>query len=346
VYHKLAYIGGDRVLLFGGWHEYELYVNDTWIFDLSEGDFTEILPTVSPTRRHQFAMAAINQEKIIVFGGNDPDPGLQDDTWVYFVNANTWIEPNTPTRPSPRREVVMADLGGDQVLLFGGRDDNESPTTYYGDTWIFNGQDLNVPVELSSFTATGAQGFVTLEWVTESEQDNLGFHIYRGQNENHIDQRVNQDLIAGAGNSTARREYTWQDQRVENGRTYWYLLETVDFQGGTERHGPVSATPMASPPEGEVLPTTCRLFPNYPNPFNPRTWISYQLPEQGLVSITIYNVHGQLIDTLVDAEQPPGFYRVQWDGRGPGGAPAASGVYFCRLQSGFRVQTRKMILLR
>jgi hypothetical protein len=133
---------------------------------------------------------------------------------------------------------------------------------------------------------------------------------------------------------------------VENGRTYWYQLESVDFQGGTERHGPVSATPMASPLDEETLPTTCRLLANYPNPFNPRTWISYQLPEQGPVSITIYNVHGQLIATLVDKEQPPGSYRVQWDGRGPGGMPAASGVYFCLLQSGSRVETSKMILLR
>jgi N-acetylneuraminic acid mutarotase len=346
VYHKLAYIGGDRVLLFGGWHQTLLYVNDTWIFDLSEGTWTEIFPAASPTVRHWYAMASIDDSRVIVFGGNDPDPGLQDDTWVYFVGANTWVEQNTASKPSPRREVVMADLGGNHVLLFGGRDDSESPTNYYGDTWTFNGVDLNVPVELSSFTATGGKDLITLEWTTESEQDNEGFHIYRRADPDRLFERINPELIPGAGNCSSSRDYHWKDRHVENGQTYWYQLESVDFQGRTERYGPISAATMTSQPEIEALPATCRLFPNYPNPFNPETWISYQLSQGGHVSLEIYNVQGQLISVLMDRQQEPGLYRVRWDGRGRDGTIAASGLYFCRLKTERLVEITKMILIR
>jgi hypothetical protein len=127
---------------------------------------------------------------------------------------------------------------------------------------------------------------------------------------------------------------------VENGRTYWYQLESLDFQGGTKTYGPVSATPM------DALPQTFQLLQNYPNPFNPQTWISYQLPSAGPVTIKIYNVRGQLVDTLVNAEQAAGYYRVCWSGLNQHGNLAASGVYFCRMSSGSFTKTVKMILLK
>lgn len=138
VYHKMAYIGGDQVLLFGGWHVHDLYLNDTWIFDLSAGTWTELDPITRPSIRHWYAMASIGGDRVLMFGGNDPDPGLKNDTWVFDLSENTWTEQSSSSNPSPRREVVMADMGGDKVLLFGGRDDNETPTTYYDDTWIWS----------------------------------------------------------------------------------------------------------------------------------------------------------------------------------------------------------------
>ncbi len=200
--------------------------------------------------------------------------------------------------------------------------------------------DAALPVQLASFTATGGQQKVILEWTTESEWDNRGFQIRRREDGSRDFKPLNQELIPGAGNSSSPRDYSWVDRQVQNGRTYWYQLQSLDFQGGTKTYGPVSATPM------DALPQTFRLFQNYPNPFNPQTWISYQLPKSGPVTIKIYNIRGQLVDTLVDAEQAPGYYRVCWSGLTQHGNLAASGVYFCRMSSGSFTKTVKMILLK
>ena len=84
------------------------------------------------------------------------------------------------------------------------------------------------------------------------------------------------------------------------------------------------------------------LFQNNPNPFNPTTVISYQLPVVSQVDLSIYNLLGQKITTLVSEKQPVGTYKLEWDAGG-----LASGLYFYRLETdeGF-IQTKKLILLK
>jgi len=200
--------------------------------------------------------------------------------------------------------------------------------------------DAALPVELTSFTATAGADQVILEWITESEWDNQGFYVERREDPAAQFERITQSLIAGAGNSSESRAYSWVDRQVENGHTYWYQLVSVDFGGDSRTYGPVSATPI------ETLPRSYGLSQNYPNPFNPETWILYQLPEPALVSIKIYNIRGQQVKNLREEEQSSGIYRVRWDGHNHQGNPAASGVYFCRMTSGPFTKTIKMILLR
>lgn len=85
---------------------------------------------------------------------------------------------------------------------------------------------------------------------------------------------------------------------------------------------------------------------NYPNPFNPSTQISYQIQEAGETRLTVYNLLGQAVKTLVSATQAPGSYVVSWDGLNDSGFAVPSGVYLYRLESGDNVQTRRMIYLR
>ena len=84
-----------------------------------------------------------------------------------------------------------------------------------------------------------------------------------------------------------------------------------------------------------------QLNQNYPNPFNPSTTITYRLSRNSPVNLSIYNVMGQKVVTLVSEEQPAGDYKVMWDAQ-----PYASGVYFLKLNTGVVGQSRKMILLR
>jgi outer membrane protein assembly factor BamB len=93
-------------------------------------------------------------------------------------------------------------------------------------------------------------------------------------------------------------------------------------------------------------PTDFALWQNYPNPFNPETTVRYSLPWESQVRLSIFNVLGQEVVSLAEGRQAAGLHVATWDGLDAIGKPAASGLYFCRLQAGNFVETRKMVLLR
>ncbi|GIX07015.1 MAG: hypothetical protein KatS3mg115_1418 [Candidatus Poribacteria bacterium] len=100
-----------------------------------------------------------------------------------------------------------------------------------------------------------------------------------------------------------------------------------------------------------LRPDGTRLLPNYPNPFNPETWIPFQLAEDAAVRLVIYNVSGQAIRTLDLGQRSAGFYTrpgnaAYWDGRNELGEPVSSGVYFYELRAGSHREVRRMVILK
>ena len=105
----------------------------------------------------------------------------------------------------------------------------------------------------------------------------------------------------------------------------------------------------AAAPVIAVLPDNTQLLANYPNPFNPETWIPYDLSEPTDVTLTIYAVNGQVVRELALGHQPAGIYQSKsraayWDGRNRLGEPVASGVYFYTLTAGTFTATRKLLI--
>gem|GEM_PF-3122306 len=101
----------------------------------------------------------------------------------------------------------------------------------------------------------------------------------------------------------------------------------------------------------ENLPKAFALLQNYPNPFNPETWIPYQLSEAAEVTITIYNVNGQMVRQLALGSKMPGYYidksrAAYWDGTSKSGEKVSSGVYFYKLRAGRDISVRKMIMAK
>jgi hypothetical protein len=94
------------------------------------------------------------------------------------------------------------------------------------------------------------------------------------------------------------------------------------------------------------IPKTYQLFQNFPNPFNPQTVIKYDLPNPDHVKITVYNILGRKVKTLVDEQQEAGYKSVNWDGKDDQGIGVASGIYFYKIETSGFEKTRKMVLLK
>ena len=117
--------------------------------------------------------------------------------------------------------------------------------------------------------------------------------------------------------------------------------ETVYTYAVTDANGASASLSL------QTLPTSFSLVDNFPNPFNPTTTIQYALPQAADVELTVYNVVGQVVRTLVAERQSAGRYAVEWDATDDSGHSLSSGMYFYRLQAGgeFR-EVKKMLLLR
>jgi len=217
------------------------------------------------------------------------------------------------------------------------------------EAWVFDLDDtvrtvwsIKVPVELSSFTAQVGDGQgVRLSWKTGSEINNAGFNVVRSQTADGRYTKLNEKLIP------ANRDgiYTFVDAAAEAGARYYYKLEALDTRGNLTTHGPIMVT--------VALPTTFDLSQNYPNPFsarvtfgNPMTQIQYQLPQVAKVTLSIYNMLGQEVRKLVNAQQPAGYHTAIWDGRDNFGRSLPTGVYHYRLQAENFTMTKKMLLAK
>lgn len=121
-------------------------------------------------------------------------------------------------------------------------------------------------------------------------------------------------------------------------------IKIVDAEGSGEYELEVEPGPTAV--EDEELPETFELFQNYPNPFNPVTTIRFTLPVSADVILTVYDVTGREVQRLVSNTMTAGTYEVQWNGRNQADTPVASGVYLYRLQTGNKVMSRRMVLLK
>jgi hypothetical protein len=96
----------------------------------------------------------------------------------------------------------------------------------------------------------------------------------------------------------------------------------------------------------ETLPITYNIHNAYPNPFNPKTTLHYDLPEDAMVNITIYDMMGRVVSNLVSSQQNAGYKSIQWDATNVHGQPVSAGVYLYSIEAGEFRQTKKMVLLK
>ena len=100
-----------------------------------------------------------------------------------------------------------------------------------------------------------------------------------------------------------------------------------------------------------VIPPKTALLPNYPNPFNPDTWIPFALADAAEITVTVYDAGGQVIRCMELGQQAPGVYRTpnraaHWDGRNDRGEKVASGTYFVELAAGDFREMRRLVVMK
>ncbi len=185
------------------------------------------------------------------------------------------------------------------------------------------------------FVAYSAQSGNNLSWNESADSDFSYFKIYRGTTSDFT--------IDPASPLLTTTSTSWQD--IAGGFDSFYRVSAVDFSGNESP--PTEATnTQVSGFSDENLPTATALTSIFPNPFNPSTTISFALPGDSQVRISIYDVSGRLVQTLVDQLLDAGNHDVVWQGQDSQGRAQASGIFFVRLETDRFKGTRRMVLVR
>lgn len=217
----------------------------------------------------------------------------------------------------------------------------------YGKLWVaelnnnrvirYSASSSPLPVEVTSFTATPANGRIELIWATATESNNYGFDVERRAIKNQstaIEDWAKIGFVQGHGSTNAPQSYSFTDASARFGK-YSYRLKQIDRNGRFEYHQAVEATVG-------ITPNTVWLDNNYPNPFNPSTKISFVLGTTGHAVLSVYNLLGERIATLVEGQFGAGeIQTVTFDA-----SAYASGIYYYQLKSGSSTEIKKMMLLK
>ncbi|MBK6914627.1 MAG: T9SS type A sorting domain-containing protein [Ignavibacteriales bacterium] len=320
--------------------------------------------------------ALINVHKNYIYGSSARDyltkVGTTYDPFYFSGTLTTTLVYQLMSTPSGKDVIVGINYAGDPLDMWvgvnpgglsegaflgdqignamlstltvsGGRVNIKLPARSYA-VWVENENPL--PVELTSFTASVIGNSIRLNWQTATEVNNYGFEIERNTPLNPLSRGEVEGMwekigfVNGNGNSNSPKSYSFVDNNVSAG-SYSYRLKQIDNDGKFEYSKTVEVS--------FIKPDAFALEQNYPNPFNPTTKIKYTIPSVTLslskgdvyVTLKVYDVLGNEIATLVNEQQQPGTYEVEFNAD-----KLSSGVYYYQIISGSFIDTKKMVLLR
>jgi len=201
-------------------------------------------------------------------------------------------------------------------------------------------------VELSSFTAVmSATNYVQLQWVTQSETNVSGYRLYR-HSDPELESATMLSAFIQATNTSQMQVYVFWDEEVYESGTYYYWLQNLDFDGGSDFHGPISITVNLDNSGSPVIPLIQGISSVYPNPFNPNTSIKLGLQQAGNVKVAVYNTRGQMVRTLYEGFRDKGTHTLEWDGTDALNQALPSGMYVIRMTAGTQIYQRKAMLMK
>lgn len=191
-----------------------------------------------------------------------------------------------------------------------------------------------IPVELVSFTAESSSNGVILKWATATETNNMGFSIEKSNDGSNFSGIA---FIDGKGTTTIQNEYSYKDVNISVG-TFYYRLKQIDYDG-TSDYSNIVEVDIA-------LPYEFMLAQNHPNPFNPSTKITFELPVDAAVKLIVYNTIGQQVAEIVNTDLTGGRHEFNFNA-----TALSSGIYYYTLNAlgddgNSFYATKKMILIK
>jgi len=225
---------------------------------------------------------------------------------------------------SPCIDAGTADIDGDG---------NEDISNYFGTAPDMGAYEFYMAVTGLQYTIENAS--INLDW------DSIeNFQYYK------LERSTDSLFITGV--ETNYLEYNnYTDNDLEFNTEYFYRVSAFVSDYWTDYSNVISVTlEWVGIADGDEIPSGYKVHQNHPNPFNPVTTLRYDLPQDAMVNITIYDMMGRVIKTMVNNQQNAGFKSIQWNATNDEGKPASAGLYLYTIQAGDFRQSKKMVLLK
>lgn len=290
--------------------------------DFEVGENTVFRPRFAPLAGRSFRINEETQRdtlRVSSLGGEVTYSLLNELDFVSLQQDSIVIISATSTQPS--RSFYFQAIAMDQAGL--------KDTMWYHIVDPSKPRTNTVPVELSTFSAKFKDNTVELFWTTLSETNNYGFVVER-KSENGSWDKIG--FVKGSGTTANLNEYTFLDQNLMPGTTYFYRLKQINSDGSFEYSREIKI---------DSVPVTITLWQNYPNPFNPITAIRYHIPEDTNVSLQILDLNGKWVSNLIEEKQKTGTYTIEWNAKS-----LSSGIYFFKLEAGRFTAIKKAVFLK
>jgi len=323
---------------------------------------------------------ALINGNFVVFGNNNTDGKSFDDlptgpnertARIWYIDESGTVSANLTFDISDATgHTKIADAASSYKLLYRSGTsgdfsiDVDGANSVSDDQVTFNSVSLQdgyyamgaatggLPVLLSSFTACYENDSVVLQWTTESLAGGVGFILERRKTQTtdwqQIASYLTDSTLVCMNNPVGYALYTFIDNKADPNATYFYRLSDADIFGNITVLVviEISITGIFEMSSG-ALPEKTKLTATYPNPFNPQTKIIYQLAEDAVVDLLVYNILGQKVRQLqAGVKLSAGEHNIYWNGKDDAGKMNLSGTYFIVFKAGNYIESEKVLLLR
>jgi hypothetical protein len=284
---------------------------------------------------------------VICWESNEQDgnlTGVFAQMYDHNEEKNGWdFGVNNLTETPQQRPRVCGFSNGDFVVCWETVGQDGSSQSIAGKYYL--GETISHSLEQFSLIspamdATLYSTAVDFQWQTPGNTHinfpwELEYTLYLYHGEDFIDPQIFSDIF----------DTTFTAEPLKPGQTYFWKILVKNIEGdslwSSETFGFYINPAAAIEDDRTQKPDDFKLYPNYPNPFNPKTIITYEIPITNYVEVNIYNLLGQPVVNLISKKQNAGYHQVEWDA-----SDFAGGVYYYRIEAGNFVQTRKMIYLK